>query len=57
MDWTSEEKVYIWLDSFPLSRKEKSDLLERAGSAGALMKNLDGIFHSVIKEKHYGGIA
>lgn len=54
MDWTSEEKVYIWLDSFPLSRKEKSDLLERAGSAGALMKNLDGIFHSVIKEKHFG---
>ncbi len=39
MQWTSEEKGYIWLDSFPLSVKEKKKLLAEAENSVNLVKN------------------
>jgi len=39
MEWTSEEKGYIWLDSFPLDGKEKKKLLAAAGSSVNLVRN------------------
>jgi len=36
MEYTSEEKAYIWLDSFALERNEKRRLLSQAGGAAAL---------------------
>ncbi len=39
MQWTPEEKGYIWLDSFPLSVREKKKLLTEAGNSVNLVKN------------------
>ena len=38
MEYTSEEKAYIWLDSFALERNEKRRLLSQAGGAAALVR-------------------
>lgn len=39
MNYSPEEKVYIWLDSFPLDEKEKRRLLKEAGSPAALARD------------------
>lgn len=41
MQFSSEERAYIWLDSFPLDEGEKRKLLSKAGSAVGLVKNLE----------------
>ena len=45
MQYTSEEKSYIWLDSFPLENSEKRRLLKKAGNGVALIRNF-GDFRS-----------
>lgn len=39
LNFSAEEKSYLWLDSFALSETEKRKLLSKAGSAVALVKN------------------
>ena len=56
MQFSSEEKSYIWLDSFSLSESEKRKLLALSGSAVGLVKNLGKVKDCVIgfgKEKVY----
>jgi DNA processing protein len=49
MTYVGEDKIYIWLDSFPLQDGEKHALLEEAGSPRLLVKNLREIFPKTIK--------
>jgi len=56
MQWTSEEKGYIWLDSFPLTLKEKKKLLSKAGDSVNLVKNFSefrGLLIDFRKESVY----
>ncbi len=47
--YTKEEKVYIWLDSFPLDAGEKKRLLKEAGSPAALTRDFRRFRESLIK--------
>lgn len=49
MELSAAEKVYIWLDSFPLSDKEKRRLLAEAGSPAALARDFSRFAESLIK--------
>ncbi len=49
MTFSGEEKIYIWLDSFPLSEQEKQKLLNKAGSPKKLLSDFAKLFPSVIK--------
>lgn len=46
-----EEKIFLWLDSFPLERQEKHKLLKRAGNAKRLLTDTEQIFSSVFPEQ------
>lgn len=52
--FSSEEKIYIWLDSFPLEEQEKHKLLQAAGTPKNLLAKLDKLFHTVIKSGKEG---
>lgn len=54
MTFSSEEKIYIWLDSFPLEEQQKHLLLKEAVSPFALLKDLQNIFPRVIKSDKKG---
>ncbi len=41
MEFSAQEKSYIWLDSFPLDEGEKRKLLKAAGSAVALVRGFE----------------
>lgn len=49
MEYTSEEKAYIWLDSFALERNEKRRLLSQAGGAAALVRDFPRFGKELIK--------
>ena len=49
MEYSPEEKVYIWLDSFPLEEREKRRLLSKAGSPRALTREFALFRESLIK--------
>lgn len=49
MEYSPEEKVYIWLDSFPLEEREKRRLLSEAGSPRALTREFALFRESLIK--------
>lgn len=51
MTYTGEDKIYLWLDSFPLQEGEKYALLESAGSPRQLLKNLREIFPKTVKSQ------
>lgn len=58
--FSSEEKIYIWLDSFPLEEQDKHKLLQAAKTPKHLLANLDELFHAVIKsdkERVYNNMA
>ncbi|MBQ8885312.1 MAG: DNA-protecting protein DprA [Clostridia bacterium] len=54
MIFSSEEKAYIWLDSFPLTDGEKRSLIEQAGGAVPLVKNFARIFPQTVKKEKIG---
>lgn len=49
MTFSGEERIYIWLDSFPLEEQEKQKLLKAAESPKKLLSDLAKLFPSVIK--------
>lgn len=49
MEYSPAEKVYIWLDSFPLDFGEKRRLLSEAGSPAALTRDFFRFEKSLIK--------
>ena len=49
MEYSPEEKVYIWLDSFPLEEREKRRLLSESGSPRALTREFALFRESLIK--------
>lgn len=51
MEFTAEDKVYIWLDSFPLQEGEKRKLLKVAKTPNGLCARFDECFSSVFAEK------
>ena len=46
-----EEKIYLWLDSFPLEKSEKHRLLKAAGGAKPLLSALDSAFFKAFKDE------
>ena len=48
MQFTSEEKSYIWLDSFPLDYREKKKLLAAAGNGVNLVKKFSRFYSLLI---------
>lgn len=59
MEFTAQEKSYIWLDSFPLDEGEKRKLLAAAGSAVALVRefeNFKGLLIDFQKENVYNNM-
>jgi DNA processing protein len=60
VQYTSEEKSYIWLDSFPLEGNEKRRLIKKAGSGVALIRNFENFRSDLIdfkKESVYNNMA
>lgn len=49
MEYSPEEKVYIWLDSFPLEPGEKRRLLDSSGSPAMLIRNFSRFKERLIK--------
>ena len=49
MEYSPEEKIYIWLDSFPFEEGEKRRLLSEAGEPRALTRELSFFKESLIK--------
>ena len=59
MEFSAQEKSYIWLDSFPLDEGEKRKLLAAAGSATALVRgfeNFKGLLIDFQKENVYNNM-
>ena len=49
MEYSSEERACIWLDSFPLDKGAERRLLEGAGSAAALVRRFPEFREIVVK--------
>ena len=49
MEYSSEERACIWLDSFPLDKGTERRLLEGAGSAAALVRRFPEFREIVVK--------
>lgn len=47
--FSGEEKIYIWLDSFPLEEQEKRKLLKAVDTPKELLKKLGEVFPATIK--------